>query len=400
MQLHQDDFVRSGTVFEREMRRRVWNQLLIFDNRAAAERGSDPTIQLNSYSTPRPLNLNDHELAYDDSVVPRGNHNGITVSTFSLISREATTTSTRLNYYPKGESKRQPLEIEENWEKRRDVALGFRRWVEETYVPYMDLNVPVHRMINSVYKIITATLLLISVRPLHRHPRCNPPPISGEAVLSLACDILEKAYVMAGDSSIKPFGWYGNLFNKWHAIAVAAAELCVHFEGPTVERTWAVIEPVFAQNAQGVADSEKGMLWRPVEKLMKRARAIRAVRKPSQPGTPDLVSDTSSGRQMSVQSMPPSDNLQSMNLAADSLASQQQLPDINMSMGDPTALGQAGNVNEWQIPAGIMEMSMGSISDSPQNAWANWESFVNDVHINDADAQIPAPDFLGDMPLL
>ena len=37
----------------------------------------------------------------------------------------------------------------------------------------------------------------------------------------------------------------------------------------------AIVEPAFEQMAKHVADSDRGMLWRPIKKLMNRARGVR-----------------------------------------------------------------------------------------------------------------------------
>lgn len=63
---------------------------------------------------------------------------------------------------------------------------------------------------------------------------------------------------------------------QWHALAVALAELCVQTEGVLVDRAWTTVERVLPLLSHKVADSKKGALWRPIRKLLRKARERRA----------------------------------------------------------------------------------------------------------------------------
>ena len=53
------------------------------------------------------------------------------------------------------------------------------------------------------------------------------------------------------------------------------AELCSQNQGPLVQRAWAIVDQVFEPWAANIADSKRGMLWRPIQKLMAKARSNR-----------------------------------------------------------------------------------------------------------------------------
>ena len=62
---------------------------------------------------------------------------------------------------------------------------------------------------------------------------------------------------------------------KWYALAVLLAELYSPGDSPAIDHSYLVAREAFAQNASVIADSETGMLWRPIAKLMSRVQRLR-----------------------------------------------------------------------------------------------------------------------------
>lgn len=72
------------------------------------------------------------------------------------------------------------------------------------------------------------------------------------------------------------FKWWKDGYVQWHALSVAIAELCVQTEGILVDRAWVTVDRVLPLLSHNVADSKKGALWRPIRKLLRKARERRA----------------------------------------------------------------------------------------------------------------------------
>lgn len=127
-----------------------------------------------------------------------------------------------------------------------------------------------------VADVITAIMWLVAYRPMKRRPDNLPSSqITHPDILRLSVDVLERIHQLQTDPAVSPFRWPSQTYVQWHALAVTIAELCVETEGAMVERTWAIVESAFQQMAQHVADSDRGMLWRPIKKLMNMARGVR-----------------------------------------------------------------------------------------------------------------------------
>ena len=62
---------------------------------------------------------------------------------------------------------------------------------------------------------------------------------------------------------------------QWHALAVALAGLCSVRDTPLAKTAWVYVEKAYDRHSKQVADSRNGKLWRPVEKLYRKASAFR-----------------------------------------------------------------------------------------------------------------------------
>jgi hypothetical protein len=94
---------------------------------------------------------------------------------------------------------------------------------------------------------------------------------------------VEYSLLLENEDRTKKWGWLFRTYVQWHAIAFLLSELCVRTEGESVERAWKAID--FVLNRRFVDDSSyashssnkmKSHLWKPMKRLMDRAKAERA----------------------------------------------------------------------------------------------------------------------------
>ncbi|KKZ65447.1 hypothetical protein EMCG_08720 [[Emmonsia] crescens] len=73
------------SVFNREMRRRIWATVLELDLQASLDRGMPPTMQQSDYDCPPPLNINDEDICESTTVSPEEKPLGVmTDSSFQV----------------------------------------------------------------------------------------------------------------------------------------------------------------------------------------------------------------------------------------------------------------------------------------------------------------------------
>lgn len=76
------------------------------------------------------------------------------------------------------------------------------------------------------------------------------------------------------------WGWLFRTYVQWHAIAFLLSELCVRTKGEAVDRAWRALEVTAGRWWFPLGDSnyrkgKQGCLWKPLRKLMAKARAAR-----------------------------------------------------------------------------------------------------------------------------
>ena len=274
MGLHQDSTTLSFSPFENEMRRRLWWQICNLDSHAAEDRGSNSLVASDSFSTRFPANINDEDISLESSHEAK-ERQGLTDMSFSLSCVEVLEVRRKLLYVPASAVGSLPAAPQELGIQIGSI-IDQQRSIEEKYLRHLNLTNPYHWFMRTVADIITAVMWLLLYRPLRRRPDSVPScQATHPDILRLSVDVLERIYLLQTDPAGSHFRWLSQTYVQWHALAVTIAELCVETEGAMVERAWAIVEPAFEQMAHHVADSDRGMLWRPVKKLMSRARGVR-----------------------------------------------------------------------------------------------------------------------------
>jgi hypothetical protein len=366
------------------MRRRLWWQICILDRQSSVDRGSDPIIITNSFSTQLPLHVNDEDLIPGDlhEVQPREEYTDVTLS---LVCHEVFDIERRLNYVPAGEFNRSQETTDDPWAQRRDWVISCQRRIEDKYLRHCKITIPAQRYTILVADIMIAIMWLFTYRPLQRHPDSpTSVKIPHPGILLLSVEVMEKTIQVSMDTSFAQFRWISNTWVQWHALAVMIAELCVQTEGPVIERAWSIVNTVFEETARHVADSDKGRLWRPIKKLMNKAQVVRKKH------LEDAAANSDSGLAREAPN-PANQTVLWPNI---------QISDLNLMemeaepklLGDTTGLVQQPqqsitstepisiNWDAWLAtgPSDQKEYN----NELNQTAWTNWETFIDDLEGN------------------
>ena len=96
-----------------------------------------------------------------------------------------------------------------------------------------------------------------------------------DRLFSTSLDVVRRSRLLEVHKSTRCWGWLFRTYVQWHGVAFLLSELCYRTKGPEIEEAWAAIEEVFEEWGGHVCASKKGMLWKPMRKLMVRARAAR-----------------------------------------------------------------------------------------------------------------------------
>ncbi|KAJ5636624.1 uncharacterized protein N7484_009937 [Penicillium longicatenatum] len=272
--LHRDGTNFALKPFETEMRRRLWWHICLMDIRSSEDHGTDPLIHESMYDTRLPLNINDDDL-YPEMTETPTERECCTDMTFLLIRCEITSALRRANYTCPGSRFRMgdPGPSTERCERMIQII---NNRVEERYIKHCDMNIPLHWAAATVARLILAKLWLIVHHPMTRKDRStNVSQTTRESLFLTAIEVLEFGRLLETDPKTAKWGWLFRTNMQWHGVAFVLSEVCVRPICPVTDRAWNAIHALYSDWTI-YGSHKKGMLWRPLDALMKRAAATRA----------------------------------------------------------------------------------------------------------------------------
>jgi hypothetical protein len=263
-EIHKDAGGINLSFFEAQQRSLLWWQIMVLDVRCAEDRGTQPMIFDGSFDTSMPLNINDDDYGPETSE-PVPEFPGLTDMTLSHVTHKSAFTFRKLLFPSQ-------ISVTEKEQMIKSLNLEF----ESLYFQKCDANVPIQWFLSMIGRLLILKMWLSLRYPL----RARDQPIYADATpdqaLRTAVSILEiMMNLYENNPKSSHFKWVGRTWVQWHPLAVILAELCIQTEGPLVDRAWAVIENAWNKYGERVADTEGGMLWKPIKRLLKKAQAAR-----------------------------------------------------------------------------------------------------------------------------
>lgn len=204
-----------------------------------------------------------------------------------------------------------------------------------------------------------------------------------DVVFSQAIELLEIGQELATNPRLMPWKWSSRV--HWHSFGIVLAKLCVEPNSKLAGRAWNVVEAAFIEYGKKVADSEKGMLWKPLEKLMFAARQAKAKLegRVSSMASPSVIQEDISNV---VPPLPQQSQQQAMDFKSSYPSTLQHtaIPNGNLPNDFPqnTALTTDFDMLSFQdsMQAPLENLSM-TTNDPVWSGW-DWSSFVDDMNTN------------------
>ena len=274
--LHRDGQQFGLSPFETEMRRRLWWQISSLDTRASEDQGTDPSIVEQSFDTKFPLNINDEDFDPSTTEIPK-EHEGATEMTFDLIRYSMGITVRRLSYTPPGAGRCRTMNARLSTEDRERMIDDLHQYLEKKYLRHCDMSIPLHWVGATVARLILAKMWLVVHHPFTRSDAgAGLPQETKDRLFLTSIEVIEFSRLLQTEKATLKWGWLFRTYVQWHAIAFVISQLCTRTLGPDVDKAWRVIEVVFDDWGVIVTTNQRGMLWKPLRKLMLKARAERA----------------------------------------------------------------------------------------------------------------------------
>nr|XP_001398851.2 Zn(II)2Cys6 transcription factor [Aspergillus niger CBS 513.88] len=272
--LHRDGTNFGLKPYETEIRRRLWWHICLLDIRAAEDHGSDAQIHERLYDTRLPLNINDDDITPDMKEPPK-ERVGWTEMTFCLIRCDITVAVRRVSYTcPNGHFV--PATRQLNPDNCSKMIRAINDRIEDRYIKHCDMNVPIQWVCATIGRLILTKLWLVIHHPMTRPERgLTLSHANRESLFATSVEVAEFQRLLDGDVKTYKWSWLFATNMQWHAIAFVLSELCVRPLSPLTDRAWKCVSTLYTEWIKN-SKQRKGMLWRPLSRLMKRAAAFRA----------------------------------------------------------------------------------------------------------------------------
>lgn len=264
--MHRDGDGASWDVFHAEMRRRLWWQLIVLDVLLSSDRGSEPLIRDGSFTTRRPLHINDADISLNSQVVVRGLSSQIVDMTLPLIYMEAFHMLRSINL------------SQGSTEAQADLASSFLEKLESTYDLKNKINHDTEAsdprlwLINVSGQLLSLMMWLAVQYPLHRRIG-EPQDFSKRQALRTALALLAMRQRTGEAASAAPFLWWFRMMEPWHALAVALSILCSEKSEKVINQAWPVVSKAYERCDARFSGAGHGDVWSPLQSLMSKVRA-------------------------------------------------------------------------------------------------------------------------------
>ena len=386
MGIHRDGEQFSLSPFDTEMRRRLWWQICALDHRTSEDQGTDASITTHMFDTKIPLNVNDVDITPDMQKPPM-ERVGFTEMTFDLIRYTVARTYRLISQAAPGSGPCRVAVQNVTLEEKERAIQELRQELETKYLKYCDMKIPLNWVTATVTRLVMAKMWLIIHHPFQRE----------DAGAGLAQDIKDRLFLtsieaiqytrlLETEKATSKWGWLFRTYVQWHAVAYVLSELCVRKQGQEVEAAWQVIEGAFEEWGGLVASNKKGMLWKPIRKLMAKARAVRAQELAARRAVNCPLGFTQKPTSMA------SINVGSMGTPVDYSAfdpatqlTNQQAATMSLPMGLWPETGQVQsnerNLDQWLLSDANIPQDLVNADDTMN--WAGWNDMVNDYTLDE-----------------
>lgn len=251
--------------------------------RASEDRGTEPIVNSERFDTPMPTNINDADFGPETTMALK-ERDGPSDITFTICLAMCSRIHLQINKLLTSSGNDATATASDS--QADEEIISYVRLLEARFIDSADRAHLISYLTAGTVRLIVLKLWLDVQYPVRVLPirggstptvagRCSR--VSREVMLRTAGLVIELAESAESTPEAERFHWWCRTFVQWHALAVALAELCTQTQGEVVERAWRIIDTVFQRWSIRVADSDTGMLWRPIKKLYKKAKAARSM---------------------------------------------------------------------------------------------------------------------------
>ncbi|KAH7309934.1 putative C6 transcription factor [Rhexocercosporidium sp. MPI-PUGE-AT-0058] len=251
MGLHRDGSYLGLSLFETEMRRRLWWHIVHVDFRISDLLGAKPSMDLFSGDAKMPLNVADEDLSPDMVDLPPES-NGITSIVVSLIRCEFAGFLRKLS---------SPFPNDVRWEtltnpditlaKKDSMINQLEDRLERKYLRFCDPSNTLHHLVSIMVRSAICKIKLFAHNPRRFANRgVRVPQSERDIIFTNATKLLEYVSLVRGNQSLDKYRWQIGASLLWNPLLYVLIEARHRKVGPEVDRLWQLIGVVLSKYPQ------------------------------------------------------------------------------------------------------------------------------------------------------
>ncbi|KAK2806230.1 hypothetical protein FQN50_005955 [Emmonsiellopsis sp. PD_5] len=304
MGLHRDGTAFGLRPLETELRRRLWWHICLLDNRSSEYHGCEPIVRESAFDTKMPLNINDSDLTADMKEPP-AEREGVTDVTLCLIRCHALRVVWKIGFAPASNEPSSQQNEGLSLQEREALIKSLQHHLEDKYLKYCVSCTPFAFASVTIARLIIARMWLTVHYPrsssnsqiqnqnqaqkdIHGIPSPTPtipptptptlPRTLRDSLFLTSIDILQMSSIFNTNKSVNRWMWHCKSNFQWQAVAIVLSEICSRPPSQDCERAWEYVSLICRQWEMAGAGG-KGTLWRPVRRLMAKARYVREMQR-------------------------------------------------------------------------------------------------------------------------
>ncbi|KAK2756714.1 hypothetical protein FQN54_005160 [Arachnomyces sp. PD_36] len=258
--LHRDGEAMNISLFETEMRRRLWWQIIVLDTRTAELSGCGASVLAHLWDTKIPLNVNDTDLHPQMNEYP-AEHAGPTDMMFCMLRyqvgeffRKTSATSVLGGSWHSLSDPRATT-------AEKDKAIDdIEQMMEDKFLKYCDPAVPLHFITS-----IVARSAVCKMRVLAHHPSKRPGgeesmPVSEVNLLfTNSLKTIEYDNLAQSSRSISRFMWHVDVHFQWLSFIYLLSQLRSRTSGEEADRAWREVGETFHNRPEIISDAKNAL---------------------------------------------------------------------------------------------------------------------------------------------
>lgn len=404
MGLHRDGSHLGLSVFETEMRRRVWWHIIYMDKTITRSSGF-VSAPLPTNDTRYPLNVNDSDLHPDMKEPPVERNDICTDMIFIQLIQELGKWQERQPKFVESmfSGPEENAKIREEKAQRRQKAVDdFRAVLHDKVVRFCDPSIPLHIVVSGSAHTIVSTIQLVAFRPFHLWvPDLRLPPLSrseNDELFATCLDLIRHNGRLRNSDILQRFRWHLDWHLPWPILLYMISELSNRSVlSENTRQAWQAIDDCFVPYHQRLGPEARGPLH--IVCLRLAAKAWNAnlgecrrlgVAVPSCPRIVELLdkhSSTSKGRkstssrsdQGSTVTSPPSTGNQQEQQSAYATTYSTFPQTTAVPRGDNTGSGQPFTADYLNLPDVFGEGPGMFSNDGTMIDWADWDPLFQHI---------------------